>query len=130
MLRLLLTPRWLLRTAVAVVLAGVCVRLGIWQWDRAQESTGRGTNVAYAVEWFVFAAFVFFCLWHWLKDSQRSPEEREALLPPPTEPLPHHSRRPSVARAPAPEEDDDPELAAYNAYLARLNQRPAGGSAP
>ena len=125
-LRLLLTPRWLLRAAVAVVLAGVCVRLGMWQWDRAQQSTGRGTNVAYAIEWFIFAAFVFFCLWHWLKDSQQPSEVRQAAAPP-VDPLPHHARRPSVPAA-AAVEDDDPELAAYNAYLARLNDRRAEGN--
>ena len=36
MLRLLLTPRWLARSLLGVVLLVACVGLGVWQWDRAQ----------------------------------------------------------------------------------------------
>ena len=125
MLRLLLTPRWLARTALALVVAGVFARLGVWQWERAQSATGRGTNVAYAIEWFIFAAFVFFCLWHWLKDSRETGSESSAPAPPPPAPLPHRRTAPPVPEA-AVDTDDDPELAAYNAYLARLAQD-AGG---
>ncbi|MDP9407516.1 MAG: hypothetical protein M3P95_06525 [Actinomycetota bacterium] len=120
MLRLLLTPRWLLRSALAVVVAGAFVWLGLWQWDRAHSSTGRGTNVAYAIEWFVFAGFVFFCLWHWLKDSREAEDESEAPPAPAPPPLPHRAR-PVPAAAPAVDPGDDPELAAYNAHLARLD---------
>lgn len=125
MLRLLLTPRWLARTALALVVAGVFARLGVWQWERAQSATGRGTNVAYAIEWFIFAAFVFFCLWHWLKDSRETGSESAAPAPPPPAPLPHRRTPPPVPEA-AAEADDDPELAAYNAYLAELNERTLG----
>jgi len=36
MLRLLFTPRWLVRSLLGVVLLAACVGLGVWQWDRAQ----------------------------------------------------------------------------------------------
>lgn len=125
MLRLLLTPRWLARTALAFVVAGVFARLGIWQWERAQSVTGRGTNVAYAIEWFIFAGFVFFCLWHWLKDSRETGSEGAAPAPPPPPPLPHRTT-PAPVQVRAADAEDDPELAAYNAYLARLAQDRGG----
>ncbi|MEX0991768.1 MAG: SURF1 family protein [Actinomycetota bacterium] len=37
MLRFLLTPKWLIGTLLAIVVAVVCVRLGFWQLDRLDE---------------------------------------------------------------------------------------------
>jgi hypothetical protein len=56
----------------------------------------------------LFAAFTLFCFVKLLRDDgrQEEPEARTFVVPPP---------RPAV-----PEPEDD-ELAAYNAYLARLN---------
>ena len=37
-----------------------CLRLGWWQWQRTQETTGTAQNFGYAVLWPAFgAAFVF-----------------------------------------------------------------------
>lgn len=120
-MRRLLTPAWIARHLVMVVLAGGCLALGWWQVGRA--SGGNGLSWAYAFEWPVFAGFVVFL---WLR------EVRLALgggPPPPTEFVPEPApgrRAPLVTarRAADPAAAADPELAAYNRYLAWLNANP------
>ena len=43
--RFLLTPRWILLFLFAVLVAGVCVRLGIWQLDRLDERRAYNAEV-------------------------------------------------------------------------------------
>lgn len=107
MLRRLLTPRWLIALALSLAGAAGMVRLGMWQLGRG-ESRHSIQNYSYAVEWVLFAAFTLFCFVKLLRDDgrQEEPEATTFVVPPP---------RPAV-----PEPEDD-ELAAYNAYLARLN---------
>lgn len=45
MYRFLLTPRWLAGLAVTVVVAVVCVLLGMWQWDRREQARERNEPV-------------------------------------------------------------------------------------
>lgn len=112
MLRRLLTPRWLLGLLLTLCAAGLMLRLGRWQLGRG-ESTHSLQNYAYAVEWVLFAAFAVFCFSKLVHEADREPPEEEAVadvvLPPPT---------------PVAAEPPDDELAAYNAYLARLNATP------
>jgi DNA-binding transcriptional regulator of glucitol operon len=110
-LRRLLTPRWILGLLLTLVAAAVMVRLGMWQLDVAGNRNSL-QNYSYAVEWVLFAAFTVFCFVKLLRDEGRETEEPEitsVVVPPP---------------APAVEEPQDEELAAYNAYLARLNAKP------
>ena len=109
-LRRLLTPRWLLGLLLSLLGAAVMVRLGIWQLGRG-ESRHSLQNYSYAVEWVVFAAFTLFCFVKLLRDAGREPEEETSV--------------PSVVVPPPPPavEQPDDELAAYNAYLARLNAK-------
>jgi len=83
--------------------------LGRWQLGRG-EASGSLQNYAYALEWALFAAFALFCFWRLLndvdEDDGRAQASSAVLLP-----------RPVAAT----EEPPDDELAAYNAYLARLN---------
>ena len=86
--------------------------LGRWQLNRG-EATNSLQNYAYAVEWTLFAAFTMFCFYRLAREADLPRDHAPArvedvvLVPP---------------RAAEPEESD-PELAAYNAYLARLNER-------
>jgi hypothetical protein len=98
--------------------------LGDWQFHRAE--SGNSLSWAYTFEWPVFAVFVIVFWAKTIKDEFRPPATAEGLdsvtLP---------AGRDGVAAAvpgagpgeasaaDAPAEDDD-ELAAYNAYLARL----------
>lgn len=112
-LRRLLTPRWILGLLLTLVAAAVMVRLGMWQLDVAGNRNSL-QNYSYAVEWVLFAAFTVFCFVKLLRDEGRETEEPEitsVVVPPP---------------APAVEEPQDEELAAYNAYLAELNERALG----
>lgn len=94
------------------------VRLGRWQWDRAQSPTGDWQNLGYALQWPLFAV-VLVAAWArflWL-EQHRVPETGcpgpEAIQP--------ATRLP--AHLPIREDDPDDELAAYNAYLARLAEQ-------
>lgn len=109
MLRRLLTPRGLLGLLLTLCASAGMLLLGRWQLGRG-EQTHSLQNYAYAVEWVLFAAFAVFCFWKLLSEAD---EEEPAAVP----------RRDVVLPRPVtqPQEPQDEELAAYNAYLARLN---------
>jgi DNA-binding transcriptional regulator of glucitol operon len=119
--RFALSRRWWVGHVLVIWFCAVFVWLGRWQWDRAQSPTGDWQNLGYALQWPLFAV-VLVAAWTrflWL-EQHRGPEaespEAETLEAPP--PVP---RRP--AYPPIREDDPDDELAAYNAYLARLAEQ-------
>jgi hypothetical protein len=127
-MRRLLTPAWLARHGLAAGLVAGFGALGWWQIRRA--AAGNVLSWAYAVEWPVFAGFVVFLWWR---------EVRRELLPGrAARPGPGHTgaaqgmRRPVVtarrsqgyADERADMGDTDPELSAYNDYLAWLHAHP------
>ena len=107
---------------LVVLCCALFVRLGRWQWDRAQSPTGGWQNLGYALQWPLFAV-VLLAAWIrflWL--------ERQAHAQVPSdEPAPVPDFTPPVPRSPAhlliPEDDPDDELATYNAFLARLAEQ-------
>jgi len=117
-MRQLFTPRWLVRHLLALVLIAGCLLLGLWQLSRA--TGGNMLSWAYTLEWPLFAAFVG---WMWLRmvrdavSTARGDDPYEAVRPAPLAPL--TPRKPA-----APTADDDPQLAAYNRYLAWLAAHP------
>ncbi|MBB5155261.1 hypothetical protein [Saccharopolyspora phatthalungensis] len=108
--------------------------LAVWQWDRAHEAGGSFQNLGYALQWPLFGVFTIF-LWIRLMrmegnrhlgegepetaaaathegsvgDAETAPATRRKrpLVPPPAAPV---------------DAEEDPELAAYNQYLAALNE--------
>ncbi len=114
MRRSLLRPGWLVLHVVVLVALYVMVRLGSWQWGRGVELDSL-RNYSYGLEWWAFAVltvigWVKFCL----DETAEEPEEDDAApVPVPT------------AVLPLVEEEDDPELAAWNARLAELARRDA-----
>jgi len=121
----LITPRWLAWHAFAVFAAWGMLWLGDWQFHRAEG--GNALSWAYTFEWPIFMIFgVIF----WAKtiiDEWRQPGGaansahalRAGLLKAgDSVPLPGAAHTPNDRDD---EADDDPELAAYNAYLAKLN---------
>jgi len=116
--RRLLAPKWLAWHALALVVAVAFVRLGLWQWDRAV-ATRSPQNMGYALQWPAFALFAIAMWWRVVRDAVRPPGDR----PPRREHHRHRShRRPLPEPAPAlpVTDEEDPELAAYNRYLAEL----------
>jgi DNA-binding transcriptional regulator of glucitol operon len=116
--RRLLAPKWLAWHALTVAVAVVFVRLGLWQWHRAVQ-TGSPQNMGYALQWPVFALFAVGVWWRVCRDAVRPPADATPAKP---------ARRPAPAPAPAVPvtDEEDPELAAYNRYLARLNETGQG----
>jgi DNA-binding transcriptional regulator of glucitol operon len=112
--RRFLTPGWLGLHAVAITLCVAFLGFGWWQYDRAQ--AGNDRSWAYTFEWPIFALFVIVM---WIKMM------RDELSDDPS------TRAPAVIEEPAEaavkrniirqQEEEDPQLAAYNRYLARLN---------
>jgi len=112
-----LTPRWLLRHAIAVVLVAGCLALGWWQLDRARG--GNALSYGYAVEWPVFALFVVFV---WTREVRA--ELRSGPPAPAPSTVPEDLRIEVPARPPAPPEVEDPQTRAYKEYLAWLREHP------
>lgn len=119
MWRFALSRRWWAGHVLVAAGCGLFLVLAGWQWDRAQSVTGDWQNLGYALQWPLFAVFlvVGWLRFLWL-------EEHCAPQPAPEQ---HHPVRNSVLGTSAvalddrPTKDDpDDELAAYNAYLARL----------
>ncbi|HEY7142624.1 MAG TPA: hypothetical protein VH637_00125 [Streptosporangiaceae bacterium] len=120
----LFTPRWLAWHAFVVAAAAGMLWLGNWQFHRAE--SGNPLSWAYTFEWPVFAVFgVVF----WIKTIH---DEFRPAAPPGVADdvsLPAGAGVASGGQAaggPGDDEDEDRELAAYNAYLARLNERVEG----
>ncbi len=115
-----MTPGWLAGHALAAALTAGCLALGWWQIHRA--AAGNTLSWAYAVEWPVFAGFVVFV---WVREIRRALGHDK----PPAATARHSgepARRPvlTARRAPVIDDRDDPELAAYNHYLAWRNANP------
>jgi len=119
--RFLLKPRWLGWHLLMVVSFWGMLWLGDWQFHRAL--SGNGLSWAYTFEWPLFACFAVVFWAKTIKDEFRikrgvadgSAESQTSLDDLPV------TVRPVQVSAGAPGDDEDQELSAYNAYLARLN---------
>jgi DNA-binding transcriptional regulator of glucitol operon len=60
--RRLLGPKWWLLHVFVLAAVLVMLRLGLWQWHRANSASGGIQNYAYAFQWPIFACFALF-LW-------------------------------------------------------------------
>lgn len=121
----LITPRWLAWHAFAVLASWGMLWLGDWQFHRAD--SGNALSWAYTFEWPVFMIFGVIFWAKTIVDAWRSPGGSAS----PAHGLqagqhaPGDVRLPAAAHTPATsdvfDEAEDPELAAYNAYLAGLS---------
>ena len=103
-----------MRHAIVVVLLVAFGLLAYWQAVRAGEGNLR--SYAYAVEWPIFGAFVVYVWWKTIKDELHPDQRPKPVLPKPGR------KRSGVTSTPDQIDDsNDPELAAYNRYLAELN---------
>jgi hypothetical protein len=127
--RFLLRPRWLGWHLLMVVSFFGMLWLGDWQLHRAL--SGNGLSWAYTFEWPLFAVFAVV---FWAKTIRDEFRIRRGEIPDPravaaeeAESLPagvgSAVQAAGAVQSPgtAPGEDEDEELSAYNAYLARLN---------
>jgi hypothetical protein len=127
----LVTPRWLGWHAFAVVAVLGMLWLGDWQFHRAEG--GNALSWAYTFEWPIFAIFGLVFWAKTIRDEfnpPAGPDHSEDDELPASASSGAASRRVGAvvggARGGDGDEADDPELVAYNAYLARLNQQVKG----
>ncbi|PPK61596.1 hypothetical protein CLV40_14027 [Actinokineospora auranticolor] len=92
----------------------LCCGLAWWQWQRFESANGTFQNLGYVLQWPLFGVAPAYMFWRFRKLKAR---EQAAPAPAPEPPPP--PRPPVVVDA-----EDDDELAAYNRYLASLNQEP------
>jgi len=120
--RFLIEPRWIAWHLLMVVSFWGMLWLGDWQLHRAL--SGNGLSWAYTFEWPLFAGFAVVFWARTIRDEFRikrggvtaSPDAEPADLPARIAGV----RAVQVSTA-EPADDEDEELTAYNAYLARLN---------
>jgi len=123
----LLQPRWLGWHLLMVVSFWGMLWLGDWQFHRAL--AGNGLSWAYTFEWPLFAVFAVV---FWAKTIRDEFRIRRGEMPDPRQAADEAERLPAgvtgsvqaraVQAGPgSPGEEEDEELSAYNAYLARLN---------
>jgi DNA-binding transcriptional regulator of glucitol operon len=132
---------WHLVTLGAMI---TCGWLAAWQWQRAGSAMGSALNIGYGLQWPLFAVFFGVMWWRMLRmeaenlqdeapasagaapaaplDAVPQPGTGRSPVRAPEGPSPFGPRPASAAR-PAPTEQDDPELAAYNRMLAQLAAR-------
>jgi hypothetical protein len=131
----LITPRWLAWHAFAVVAFIGMLWLGDWQFHRAE--SGNALSWAYTFEWPIFA-ILGAVFWGKTIIDEFKPKTAGETVPAEIE-LPSGASNPVVTGGPGdagqigadttgadPDPADDPELAAYNAYLAKLNEQVRG----
>ncbi|WP_063814745.1 hypothetical protein [Nocardia fusca] len=132
---------------LVVVLALAALALGWWQWERFSSASGTAQNLGYALQWPLFAGFALFAYFRFVRlETETTGTEPSGVSTEPGADTPDTGSGPSHTRtglfagrrgAPAagpreipagflPERpraarDDDPVLAEYNSYLARLN---------
>jgi DNA-binding transcriptional regulator of glucitol operon len=111
---LLLTPKWLLLHVLVLTLFVATFFLGYWQLTKATDGGG-AVNWSYALQWPLYGFMGLFFYLRMVRDElRRDPDEDE-----PGSDLVLYQR-------PRIDTTGDPELAAYNAYLAELNERALG----
>jgi DNA-binding transcriptional regulator of glucitol operon len=119
--RRVLTPRWLALHLLVIALVVTMVLLGHWQWRVAHVRHGALQNYSYAFQWWIFTAFAVLMWIRLLRDGVRG---QPAAEPASTDARREASEPVAYRRYVPPPVDrlatDDPERAAYNAYLAGL----------
>jgi hypothetical protein len=136
----LIKPRWLAWHLFAALACGGMLWLGDWQFHRALG--GNGLSWAYTFEWPLFAGFAVVFWGRTIRDEfllrrsggvteteliARELMARSMATLPKGAMLPAGSLPEGVSilqfEQSAYDDADDPELASYNAYLAKLNAR-------
>jgi hypothetical protein len=127
-MRRVLAPKWWGLHIGLVLAVLVMLRLGLWQWHRANSANGGIQNYAYAFQWPLFAVLALVL---WFKTLQievrRDPDAGDDDRPAPQRAEADIVRQKGFVigvhtpRITVPDAADDPEVAAWNARLAALN---------
>ncbi|HUZ39379.1 MAG TPA: hypothetical protein VMV17_23905 [Streptosporangiaceae bacterium] len=122
--RFLISPRWLGWHLLVIVSVLGMLWLGDWQLRRAQ--AGNALSWAYTFEWPLFAIFAVVFWVKTIRDEFNPPvaADAEEVALPTGVPAPAGAGQPGADGGDG--DPDDEELAAYNAYLARLTKEVRG----
>jgi DNA-binding transcriptional regulator of glucitol operon len=121
-MRGLWSPAWIARHLAALLLTGGCLAMGWWQYQRA--TGGNSLSWGYTLEWPVFAGFVVFLWFHEVQHARHGPPQRNQEDKKTKADGIAVGRPVRVPTRPPVTAEDDPELAAYNDYLAWLAAHP------
>jgi hypothetical protein len=124
--RFLIAPKWLGWHVFVILSILGMLWLGNWQLRRAE--SGNALSWAYTFEWPLFAIFAVVFWAKTIRDEVHPPAEaepRDAVALPGGIPVPPPGTPPAAGGEEEPGEDGE-ELAAYNAYLARLTKEVRG----
>jgi DNA-binding transcriptional regulator of glucitol operon len=121
-----LRPGWLLLHVLTLAAIITMIFLGRWQLHVSESKHFSLQNTGYTIQWWVFAGFTGFFWWRVVRDAAQ--RRTEHLHPAPAEPekpldQPVPYRHYIVPTTPEP--TDDPQLRAYNDYLAQLAAKDA-----
>lgn len=118
--RFLLRPGWIALSLLTVVLVVTMVLLGHWQLDVSDRKHFSIQNFGYALQWWAFSIFTLVLWARLVRDHLRGGGVTGGA---PAEPAPASSAPVTYRRyvPPAAARIDDPELRAYNDYLAGLS---------
>ena len=126
--RFLITPKWLAWHLIMIGSVYGMLALGDWQLHRAE--AGNSLSWAYTFEWPVFAVFAVVFWAKTIRDEFHPPaaagpgDDDIALPVGAVGAAPRRGAAVAAGEPAAPEEEA--ELAAYNAYLARLHREVRG----
>jgi hypothetical protein len=129
-MRRVLAPKWWGLHIGVLIAVLVMLRLGLWQWHRAESASGGIQNYAYAFQWPLFAVLAIVLWFKTLQEEvRRDPEASDTdYRPAPQQVDADIVRRPGVVIGvqtpviPVPAAEDDPDVAAWNARLAALTK--------
>lgn len=143
MLRLLVTPRWIGWTLLALVTVAVCGAMAWWQVVRAESPGGSLLNAGYAFQWPLFGLFFAALWWRMLRAEATALAEVQAARRPPTELTPVRAAPADSPFGPRPagvgvggldaghaDDDRSPERARWNAMYAELAAADRAGRLP
>ncbi len=97
-MRLLLSPRWMVWHVLTLGAMVACTWLAVWQWGRAGSAMGSALNVGYGLQWPLFAVFFGVMWWRFLSMEIADLKAAGAAGPGGTAGTP--DRAPSAAEAP------------------------------
>nr|WP_090275488.1 hypothetical protein [Mycolicibacterium komanii] len=105
--------------ALVIVGAAGCLALAWWQWTRFESASGSFQNLGYAMQWPLFAGFVVYAYYKFVRFEEAPPEPTNRdITEIPEDLLP---QKPSASTR--FDDTDDPVLREYNAYLAELAKK-------
>lgn len=104
-----------------IAAASGCLALAWWQWTRFESTAGDFQNLGYAFQWPLFAGFCVYAYFKFvrLEDAPPEPRSQHTVTEIPAGLLPERPR-PDPRAGVHSDDDADPTLREYNAYLAEL----------